>query len=88
MHTLLLATAYASISSLLFGYQMGIMGRAPHSLLSTLSLTASQAESLSGYFFLRLMIVSPFGCYACNCLGCHLSIFFINRVFGVAAAIM
>ncbi|KAL7460693.1 hypothetical protein ACHAXS_001140, partial [Conticribra weissflogii] len=86
--TLLLATAYASISGLLFGYQMGVTGGALHSLQATLSLTSSQAESVSGFFFLGLMIASPFGGYACDRLGRRSSVLYMDGVFGVAAAIM
>ncbi|KAL7461269.1 hypothetical protein ACHAXS_001690 [Conticribra weissflogii] len=73
---------------LLFGYQMGVTGRDLHTLQSTLSLTALQAKPVSNFFFLRLMIASPFGGYTCNLLGRCMSIFFMDRVFGVAAAIM
>ncbi len=67
---------------------MGVTGRDLHTLQSTLSLTALQAKPVSNFFFLRFMIASPFGGYICNLLGRCLSIFFMDRVFGVAAVIM
>eukprot|EP01082_Thalassiosira_pseudonana_P001047 g838.t1 g838 contig10:822509-824439(-) len=76
--TLLLATLYASISGLLFGYQMGITGGALHSLQSSLELTSSQAESVSSFFFLGLMIASPFGGYACDRLGRRSSMLYMD----------
>lgn len=86
--TLLLATLYASISGLLFGYQMGITGGALHSLQSSLELTSSQAESISSFFFLGLMIASPFGGYACDRLGRRSSMLYMDGVFAVASVVL
>jgi len=86
--TLLLATIYASISGLLFGYQMGITGGALHSLQSSLELTSAQSESISSLFFVGLMVASPFGGYACDKLGRRSSILYMDGLFLIAAFIL
>jgi len=86
--TLLLATLYASISGLLFGYQMGITGGALHSLISSMGLTSSQAESVSSFFFIGLMVASPFGGYACDRLGRRSSILYTDGVFTLASLVL
>ncbi|KAL7528670.1 hypothetical protein ACHAXR_002559, partial [Thalassiosira sp. AJA248-18] len=86
--TLLLAALYASISGLLFGYQMGITGGALHSLQSSLDLTSAQSESIASLFFIGLMIASPFGGYACDRLGRRSSILYMDGLFLLAAFIL
>ncbi|KAL7453030.1 hypothetical protein ACHAWC_004727 [Mediolabrus comicus] len=86
--TLLLATLYASISGLLFGYQMGITGGALHSLQSSMDLSSSQAESVSSFFFIGLMVASPFGGYACDRLGRRSSMLYMDGVFVLASLIL
>eukprot|EP00581_Thalassiosira_minuscula_P007075 CAMPEP_0183703634 /NCGR_PEP_ID=MMETSP0737-20130205/1315_1 /TAXON_ID=385413 /ORGANISM="Thalassiosira miniscula, Strain CCMP1093" /LENGTH=545 /DNA_ID=CAMNT_0025930431 /DNA_START=231 /DNA_END=1865 /DNA_ORIENTATION=- len=86
--TLIFATLYASISGLLFGYQMGITGGALHSLQSSMELTAAQSESISSLFFIGLMIASPFGGYACDRLGRRSSILYMDGLFLLAAFIL
>eukprot|EP00578_Thalassiosira_sp_NH16_P004468 CAMPEP_0181138048 /NCGR_PEP_ID=MMETSP1071-20121207/34033_1 /TAXON_ID=35127 /ORGANISM="Thalassiosira sp., Strain NH16" /LENGTH=560 /DNA_ID=CAMNT_0023224847 /DNA_START=151 /DNA_END=1830 /DNA_ORIENTATION=- len=86
--TLLLATLYASISGLLFGYQMGVTGGALHSLQSSMELTSAQSESISSLFFIGLMIASPFGGYACDRLGRRSSMLYMDGLFLLAAFIM
>ena len=85
--TLLLAAAFASISGLLFGYQMGITGGALHSLQSSLDLSSAQSESIASLFFIGLMIASPFGGYACDRLGRRSSILYMDGMFLLAAFI-
>jgi len=86
--TLLMAALYACLSGLLFGYQMGITGGALHSLQSSMDLSASQAESVSSFFFIGLMIASPFGGYACDRLGRRSSILYMDGLFLVASLVM
>eukprot|EP00580_Thalassiosira_gravida_P009949 CAMPEP_0201625380 /NCGR_PEP_ID=MMETSP0493-20130528/1191_1 /ASSEMBLY_ACC=CAM_ASM_000838 /TAXON_ID=420259 /ORGANISM="Thalassiosira gravida, Strain GMp14c1" /LENGTH=558 /DNA_ID=CAMNT_0048095347 /DNA_START=218 /DNA_END=1891 /DNA_ORIENTATION=- len=86
--TLFLATLYASISGLLFGYQMGITGGAMHSLESSMDLTAAQCESIASIFFIGLMIASPFGGYACDRLGRRSSMLYMDGLFLLAAFIL
>eukprot|EP00574_Skeletonema_japonicum_P003136 CAMPEP_0201723570 /NCGR_PEP_ID=MMETSP0593-20130828/7584_1 /ASSEMBLY_ACC=CAM_ASM_000672 /TAXON_ID=267983 /ORGANISM="Skeletonema japonicum, Strain CCMP2506" /LENGTH=580 /DNA_ID=CAMNT_0048214699 /DNA_START=131 /DNA_END=1870 /DNA_ORIENTATION=- len=86
--TLLLATLYASISGLLFGYQMGITGGALHSLVSSMGLTSAQAESVSSFFFIGLMVASPFGGYACDRLGRRSSVLYTDGVFFLASLVL
>lgn len=86
--TLLLATAYASLSGLLFGYQTGVMGGALHSVKSSLDLSNSEAESVSSVFFIGLMVGSPFGGYACDRLGRRSSMLYMDGGFVLAAFIM
>jgi len=86
--TLLFAALYASISGLLFGYQTGITGGALHSLQSSMELTSAQAESVSSFFFIGLMIASPFGGYACDRLGRRSSILYMDGLFLLAAFIL
>ena len=86
--TLLLATIYASISGLLFGYQMGITGGALHSLQSSMRLTSAQAESVSSFFFIGLMVASPFGGYACDRLGRRSSILYTDGIFMFASVVL
>jgi MFS family permease len=85
---LLLAAVYASISGLLFGYQLGIASGALHSLRSSLELTSSQTESVTSFFFLGLMIASPFGGEACDRFGRRKSILYTNGVFGFASLML
>lgn len=86
--TLLLATLYASISGLLFGYQMGITSGAMHSLISSMKLNSAQAESVSSFFFIGLMVASPFGGYACDRLGRRSSVLYTDGVFFLASLIL
>lgn len=86
--TLLLAALYASISGLLFGYQMGVTGGALHSLQSSMDLSSSQAEGVSSLFFVGLMVASPLGGYACDRLGRRSSILYMDGLFVLAALIM
>lgn len=86
--TLFLATLYASISGLVFGYQMGITGGALHSLQSSMDLTAAQSESVASLFFVGLMIASPFGGYACDRLGRRSSMLYMDGLFLLAAFVL
>lgn len=85
---LISATIYASISGLLFGYQLGITSGALHSLQSSLELTSSQTESVTSFFFLGLMIASPFGGEACDRFGRRKSILYTDGVFGFASLML
>jgi MFS family permease len=86
--TLLLATLYASISGLLFGYQLGVVGGALASLQSSFDLSSSQTESITSIFFIGLMIGSPFGGYACDRLGRRSSIMYMDGLFVLAAVVL
>lgn len=86
--SLIKATIYASISGLLFGYQLGITSGALHSLQSSLALNSSQTESVTSFFFLGLMIASPFGGEACDRFGRRKSILYTDGVFGFASLIL
>lgn len=85
---LIWATVYASISGLLFGYQLGVTSGALHSLQSSLDLTSSQTESVTSFFFLGLMIASPFGGEACDRFGRRKSILYTDGVFGFASLLL
>jgi major inositol transporter-like SP family MFS transporter len=86
--SLIKATIYASISGLLFGYQLGITSGALHSLQSSLDLTSSQTESITSFFFLGLMIASPFGGEACDRFGRRKSILCTDGVFGFSSLML
>lgn len=86
--SLIKATIYSSISGLLFGYQLGITSGALHSLQSSLDLTSSQTESITSFFFLGLMIASPFGGEACDRVGRRKSILYTDGVFGFASLML
>lgn len=86
--TLLLATLYASISGLLFGYQLGVVGGALTSLQSSFDLSSSETESITSIFFIGLMIGSPFGGYACDRLGRRSSMLYMDGLFVVAAFVL
>mmetsp|Transcript_59539 Transcript_59539/g.126569 ORF Transcript_59539/g.126569 Transcript_59539/m.126569 type:complete len:602 (+) Transcript_59539:294-2099(+) len=86
--TLFLATLYASISGLIFGYQMGVTGGALHSLQNSMDLSAAQSESVASLFFVGLMIASPFGGYACDRLGRRSSMLYMDGLFLLAALIL
>jgi MFS family permease len=83
--TLLLATFYASLSGLLFGYQLGVVGGALSSLQNSFDLSSSQTESITSIFFIGLMIGSPFGGYACDRLGRRSSMLCMDGLFVLAA---
>jgi MFS family permease len=86
--TLLFATLYASISGLLFGYQLGVVGGALASLQSSFDLSSSQTESITSIFFIGLMIGSPFGGYACDRLGRRSSMLYMDGLFVLAAVVL
>ena len=86
--TLLLATLYAAISGLLFGYQLGVVGGALASLQSSFDLSSSQTESITSIFFIGLLIGSPFGGYACDRLGRRSSIMYMDGLFVLAAVVL
>ena len=86
--SLVIATIYASISGLLFGYQLGVTTGALHSLQSSLDLSNSQTESVTSIFFLGLMIASPFGGEACDRFGRRKCILYTDGVFIFASLIL
>lgn len=86
--TLLLATFYASLSGLLFGYQLGVVSGALSSLQISFDLNSSQTESITSIFFIGLMIGSPFGGYACDRLGRRSSMLCMDGLFVLAAFVL